>query len=51
MIHRPNFGENGRNFEVIMNSQTFFSAKRLEQREGEREARINLKTLIIKIIL
>ena len=37
LIHRPYFGENGRNFEVVMNRQTFFRAKRVEEREGERE--------------
>jgi len=35
-IHRPNFGENGRNFEVVMNRQTFLRAKRVEERKGER---------------
>jgi len=45
MIHRPNFGENGRNFEVVMNRQTFFRVKRVEEREGEGEIRINLKMI------
>jgi len=45
MIHRPNFGENGWNFEVAMNRQTFFRAKRVEEREGEREIKINLKMM------
>ena len=45
MMHRPNFGENGRNFEVAMNRQTFFRAKRVEERGGVREIRINLKMI------
>ena len=50
MIHRPNFQENGRNFKVVMNRQTFFEAKRVDEREGkrgEREIRINLKMMPI----
>jgi len=35
MIHRSNFEENGRNFEVVMNRQTFFRGKIVEDREGE----------------
>jgi len=34
MIHRPNFEENGRNFEVVMNRQTFFRAQRVERERG-----------------
>jgi len=49
MIHKTNFGENGRNFEVVMNRQTFFRAKRVEERKGERgrerEIRIKLKMM------
>jgi len=45
MIHRPNFGENGRNFEIVMNRQTFLRAKRVKERKGEREIRINLKMM------
>jgi len=42
MIQGPNFEENRRNFEVVMNRQNFLIAKRVE-REGEREIRIILK--------
>jgi len=45
MIYRPNFGENGSNFEVVMNRKTFFRAKQVEEREGEGEIRINLKMM------
>jgi len=45
VIHRPNFEENGSNFEVVINSQIFFKAKRVEEREGGREIRINLKMM------
>jgi len=33
MILRPNFGENGWNFKVVMNRQIFFRAKQVEERE------------------
>ena len=33
MIHRPNFGENGRKFEVVKNRQTFSREQRVEERE------------------
>jgi len=36
MIHRPNFQENGRNFKVVMNRQTFFKAKIAGEREEKR---------------
>ena len=42
-FHRPNFEENGRIFDVSMNSQTFSRAKQEGDRQGERELRINLK--------
>jgi len=37
VIHGSSFEENRRNFEVVMDRQTFFRAKRVEEREGERE--------------
>jgi len=45
MIHWPNFGENGKNFEVVMNRKKIFRAKRVEEREVDREIRINLKMM------
>ena len=47
VFHRPNFEENGRIFEVVMNEQAFYRAKREEERERvrEKEIRINLKML------
>jgi len=44
VIYRPNF--EGSNFEVVINRQTFSRAKWLEEREGEREIRINLKMML-----
>jgi len=41
MIHRPNFGENGQNFEVVMNRQNFFRAKRVYEREGDKRRERN----------
>jgi len=40
-----NFGENGRNFKFVMKRQIFFRAKQAEEREGEREIKINLKMM------
>jgi len=31
----PNFGENGKNFEVVINRQTFLRAKRVEERNKD----------------
>jgi len=45
VIHSPNFEENGSNFEVVINRQTFFRAKRVEEIEGEREIRVNLEMM------
>ena len=45
VIHSPNFEENGSNFEVVINRQTFFRAKRVEQRERDRKIRINLEMM------
>jgi len=44
VIHRPNFKENGSNFEVVINRQIFFRAKRVE-RGRERETSINLEMI------
>lgn len=44
VIHRPNFEESGRIFEVVMNGQAFYKAKRRD-RWREKEIRINLKMI------
>jgi len=37
VIHRPNFEENGSNFEFVINRQTFVRAKQVKEIEEERE--------------